>query len=211
MELVRISWEKRTFDVFFSLVILICTAPFWLFMLLMMLLEFLFIPSSRGGVLYAETRISQGRPFTLYKFRVFKRAALEQAMRKNGFVQTKELEQKAENLTHVGVLLRQIYMDELPQLINILKGEMSLVGPRPTNVHNYQRLLGEGKRAKFLCRAGLTGYFQTHKGLKMNKDQEQLDMEYAEFCKNNPGWKVACYDAKILAISVSTILRAEGT
>ncbi|MDP3741674.1 MAG: sugar transferase [bacterium] len=201
---------KRWFDIIFSLVILVVLSPILLIVILVMLLEFAFFAQSRGPILYSETRISQGRPFTLYKFRVFKKSALEGSLKNNGFIQTKDLEQNPKNLTLTGRLLKQAYLDEIPQLINVLKADMSLVGPRPTNVKNFELNRERGGLAKSLLAAGITGYFQSHKGLKLHKDQEELDMEYARFMQTNPGWKVVLFDLKILLISIYTVLRAEG-
>lgn len=159
--------------------------------------------------MYSETRISQGEKFKLYKFRIFTLKSIEQAQ-KFGVVHTKKLEKDKKNMTFVGRMLKKIYFDELPQLYNVLKGDMSLVGPRPTNIENYQRGLMLGKESRTLIKAGVTGYFQSHKGLLPDADQEMLDMEYVEFVKSNPGWRVLMYDAKIIIVSIRTVFRAEG-
>ncbi|MDZ4244009.1 MAG: sugar transferase, partial [Candidatus Doudnabacteria bacterium] len=207
MQIVTIPREKRIFDIIMSVFLLILLSPFIVAVLWAMLLESVLIPSSRGRFFYSETRISEGRPFTLYKFRIFKQSSLEKFFDQNGFVQTKELENDRKNFTYVGSILRQIYMDELPQLICVLKGDMSLVGPRPTNPVNAKRWLQEGKYSKHLIKAGLTGYFQSYKGTKHSREQNQTDMKYIEYCRNNPGWKIVLLDAKILIISAITVLK----
>lgn len=210
MEPVKLPLGKRLFDIVMSLLILLLSLPFVVLLLIVMFLESIFVPSSRGRIFYTETRISEGKPFTLYKFRIFKIAAINEALAKGPSIETKVLEQDQKNLTFTGRLLKQVYMDELPQLLNVLKGEMSLVGPRPTNMVNAERWRWEGKHSKFLIKAGVTGYFQSHKGRKLNADQEELDMWYINYCRSNPGWKVVLMDMKILLISLLTILRAEG-
>ncbi|PIS04735.1 MAG: hypothetical protein COT81_04935 [Candidatus Buchananbacteria bacterium CG10_big_fil_rev_8_21_14_0_10_42_9] len=200
---------KRVFDIITSLFILLLLSPLIVVILLAMALEALVSNQARRAFLYKETRISQGRLFTFYKFNIFTKQGLSQHQ-VNGIIHTKNLEKNKSNLTFVGKILKQIYFDELPQIINVLKGDMSLVGPRPTNQENSERLFKEGQHAKYILKAGITGFFQSHKGLEVHGDQNELDMEYAEFIKNNPGWKIILYDIKILLISVKTVLRAEG-
>ena len=207
---VPLPLAKRLFDIIVSLLLLILLFPLILIIIAAELIEFALSPSSRGRIFYWETRISQGRPFTLYKFRIFKKSALESFRKSNGIIQTKTLEHDRANLTFTGRLLRRAYLDEIPQLLCVLKGDMSLVGPRPTNPQNYELKLAMGNQAKRLLKAGITGYFQSHKGRKLRKDQETLDMEYFQFIQTSPGWKVALFDLKILVISIYTVLRAEG-
>ncbi len=207
---VKLPLAKRLLDIVVTLLLLFLLSPFMALIALLMFGEGIFVASSRGAIFYSEQRISQGRPFVLRKFRIFKQAALRSALRQNGFIETKELENDSRNLTGVGRLLKKIYMDELPQFWNVLKGELSLVGPRPTNSLNAQRWLREGKYSKHLIKAGVTGYFQSHKGRKLQRDQDEMDMEYINFVRQNPGWKVVLFDMKILVISLYTILRAEG-
>lgn len=198
--------EKRVLDIIIGIFLVIILLPFIIFVLLVMLVEGIFLRSSRGPIFYTETRISQGETFKLYKFRIFKTDVLNN----RDFIETKRLEENKNNLTWAGKMLKQIYMDELPQLINVFHGEMSLVGPRPTNLKVSQKLFDEGSLSKFLIKAGVTGYYQSHKGNKFHADQEKLDMMYVDFCRNNPGWKIVLYDLKIILITIWSVLRAEG-
>lgn len=209
MEKVKIPITKRIFDIIIAVVAIFLFSPLILLILLAMLIENFLISSSRGKFLYSETRISAGEPFTIYKFRIFKNRAIK-IFGEDNIIHTKQVEEDKENLTYVGRFLKRIYFDEIPQLFNVLKGDMSLVGPRPTNIENYEKSLRVGDLSKFLIKAGITGYFQSHKGLKMYNSQEETDMEYVEFCMKNPGWKIVLYDLKIILITIKTILRAEG-
>jgi lipopolysaccharide/colanic/teichoic acid biosynthesis glycosyltransferase len=130
---VDLPCPKRAFDIIFCLVLLILLLPLILIILIVHYLEQVFSISSRGPLIYSEVRISKGKPFNIYKFRIFKALASRDYLLKHGFVQTKALEQDKNNLTLAGRFLKQIYMDELPQIFNVLKGEMTLVGPRPSN------------------------------------------------------------------------------
>lgn len=209
-DIIPLPISKRFFDVLIILILLPITVSITLIILIAMCVEMLVRPSSRGSFFYHEIRISQGNPFQLFKFRIFKKEALHNAANGNAIVQTKRLEHTKGSMTFVGKILKQIYLDELPQLWNILKGDMSLVGPRPTNKEKYEKGIQEGRKAKLILKAGLTGYFQSHKGLALAKNQETLDVEYANFIASSSGLSIMLYDTKILLISILTIFRAEG-
>ena len=208
-DLIPLSPYKRAFDVLASSTIVIVLSPVMLALLLLFYLEEMIHPAAHGPLLYSETRISQGKPFTFYKIRTFKPTSLARA-KSNGTVNTKELEQDWRNFTLTGLMLRQVYLDEFPQLFLVLTGVMSLVGPRPVNPEEYTRGFANGIRAKTFLKAGLTGRFQTHKARMYNLNQEETDMAYAQFCRTNPGWRIVLHDCKILCQTVLTVMRAEG-
>ncbi len=209
-EPVDLPWQKRVFDIFFSSVLILLLSPFIIFVIFLGLLEQIFVPASRGPIFYSETRISKGKPFTIYKFRIFKAGKTQGYFKEHGFVQTKALEGDKNNLTLVGKILKQIYMDELPQLYNVLKGDMTLVGPRPSNEVVTWEDGQAGIFQRYLFTGGMTGPFQTHKDSKIPLNQNQVDMEYILFCKNNTGGKILINDIKILLETVLIILRAKG-
>jgi lipopolysaccharide/colanic/teichoic acid biosynthesis glycosyltransferase len=201
---------KRIFDVAVSIVLLILASPFMLLIIFSMVVEGILDSAARGSLFYSEIRISQGHPFNLYKFRIFKMSSLKAAWYRDHFIHTKALEQDSANLTRVGRILKQSYMDELPQLFNVLLGDMTLVGPRPTNAENASKWLQERKYSKQIFKAGLPGYFQSHKGLKLKQNQDEIDMQYIEFCQIASGYEILWYDVKILLLSLLTVLRREG-
>ena len=201
---------KRIFDIITSLTLLVGTSPIAILCIISICVEGLLVKRAGGPVFYSEERITADTIFILYKFRIFTTSALSHALVNQGRINTKRLEENSHTLTRTGWLLKQISADELPQLYNVLRGDMSMVGPRPTNVQNYRRYVEKGGRAKKIQRAGLTGYFQSHKGLVLKLNQEEIDMRYAHFCATSPGWRVVLYDAYILLLSIFTVLRAEG-
>ncbi len=209
LEIIPLSPWKRAFDVIASASIIVALSPVITLFLIAILLERLFMPSTRGPLLYTETRISQGEPFTFYKLRTFKLSSISNA-RKNGTIHTKELEQDFRNFTPTGLALRQVYLDEFPQLFLVLIGRMTLVGPRPTNPVEYKNSIEGGLHAKRILKAGLTGRFQSHKSVKYGLNQEQTDMDYAHFCKTHSGPFIVLYDAVVCLQTILTILRAEG-
>lgn len=207
---VNLPLAKRIFDIVFTLLLTLLLSPFIILVVILILFEQIFFPSSRGPVLYSEIRISQGKPFRIYKFRIFKVAASRDYFKQHGYIQTKALEQDKANLTLVGSFLKQVYMDELPQFINVFKGEMTLVGPRPSNevVTWHDGQAGVYQRYVGVC--GITGPFQVVKDLNSQASQNLLDMEYIIFYRDNPGWKVVLKDCRILWQTIWTVLRARG-
>lgn len=208
-EAIQMPFLKRLFDIVASALVILLLLPAIIALVLFSLLERCFSRTARGPLLYRETRISQGRPFTLYKLRAFRTPALERASG-NGIVNTKKLERDFRNLTLVGMVYVQTYLDEFPQLFLVLFGTMSFVGPRPVNTEIYERYVASKNRAKALLRAGLTGHFQTHKSRKFGLIQEEVDMKYAELCRTGSTLQILRHDFRILIETVYTIIRAEG-
>ena len=126
--IVRIHPLKATFDKTLALLCIVLLLPLLLVIALVIKVNGWLHPEDRGPVFYREARISQGRVFDLCKFRVLKTAVMEAARQKKGYDHAKPLEGREENKTRVGRWLQRWYLDELPQLFNILKGDLSLVG-----------------------------------------------------------------------------------
>lgn len=134
----------RFFDLLFSFLGLIVLSPFFL------LTALLIMADSRGGVFYCQTRVGKnGKDFRLYKFRT-----MTSGSDKKGLI---TVGAKDSRITRVGYFLRKYKLDELPQLINVLKGEMSLVGPRP-EVRKYVEMYTEEQRKVLSVVPGITDY-----------------------------------------------------
>jgi lipopolysaccharide/colanic/teichoic acid biosynthesis glycosyltransferase len=143
-----------------------------------------------GRVFAREERISRGRLFPLLKFRSTKPGEAE--------------------LTWAGRrLLRPWYLDELPQLLNVLRGDMSLVGPRPWPLELVEAQIASGRDYRARIMAGLTGPAQVTKGVE-GTDYEQLDRAYVDRCMSLGGWALARYDLRILAQTLRVLARGEG-
>lgn len=135
---------KRTFDVLFSGVGLLLLFPFFVLIALTIAI------SSKGGVFYKQKRIGfNGKPFDILKFRSMYVGADKKGLLTVG--------KKDSRVTPVGYYLRKSKMDELPQLINVFIGDMSLVGPRP-EVAKYVDLYSEEDKKVLSVRPGITDY-----------------------------------------------------
>ena len=135
---------KRLFDILFSLFILLFFLPFGIVLSVLIILE------SKGGVFYKQERIGKnGNPFYLLKFR---------SMRTNADKLGKlTVGMRDPRITRIGYFIRKFKLDEFPQFINVLKGEMSIVGPRP-DVKEYVDLYTDEQRTILLVKPGITDY-----------------------------------------------------
>lgn len=134
----------RLFDIFFSALGLIILFPFFVVFYLLIRIE------SKGGAFYIQERIGKnGKPFGLYKFRTMRVGSDTEGLLTVG--------ERDSRITRIGYILRKTKIDELPQLLNVLKGDMSLVGPRP-EVRKYTDLYTEEQRKVLSVRPGITDY-----------------------------------------------------
>jgi len=135
---------KRIFDILFSSFILLCFLPIGL------IISFLIVISSPGGIFYRQERIGKGgKPFFILKFR---------SMRTNSDTKGKlTVGMRDPRITKIGYFIRKYKLDEFPQFINVLKGEMSVVGPRP-EVQEYVNLYNDEQKKVLNVKPGITDY-----------------------------------------------------
>ncbi len=135
---------KRCFDILSSLLVLVVLSPFFLMLCLAIVID------SRGGIFFTQKRVGKNnRDFKLYKFR-----SMVSNAEKSGQLTVGTNDRR---ITKVGAFIRKYKLDEFPQLINIIKGDMSIVGPRP-EVRKYVDLYNEEQKKVLSVRPGLTDY-----------------------------------------------------
>ena len=140
---------KRVFDFLIALLGLILLSPLLLIMAVLIKLD------SPGPVFFKHERIGQnGKPFYPFKFRTMGKGAIEKGLGYN-------ITENDERITKMGRFLRNWGVDEFPQLINILRGEMSLVGPRPTFRYQVEKY-NDFEKKRLLVKPGLTGWAIIH-------------------------------------------------
>ncbi|MDR1262811.1 MAG: sugar transferase [Oscillospiraceae bacterium] len=183
---------KRILDVALSALMLIALAPLLAAISIMICLD------SPGPVFFLQRRVGRGgRLFRIYKFRTMYTYAPRS-------VATSMLASAPECITSLGRKLRKSSIDELPQLINVLHGEMSLIGPRPLvpeegEIHEERTALGA-----YRVRPGITGWAQVNgRDCVSARTKAQLDAYYA----NNLSWRL---DLKVLLYSVMCVITARG-
>ena len=183
---------KRGADVVLSLLALICLSPVYLLVALAVKL------TSPGPVLFRQKRVGRGgRLFTIYKFRTMRTDTPRDTA-------THLLQDPSRYITRVGAFLRRSSLDELPQFFNVLKGDMSIVGPRPALYNQYDLIAAREKAGVNAVRPGITGLAQIS-----GRDELPIpvkvryDREYVE----NLSLKM---DARCFFGTIWSVLRAEG-
>jgi lipopolysaccharide/colanic/teichoic acid biosynthesis glycosyltransferase len=172
-------------------------------------LDRVFAPRDRGPSLYRERRISRGREFDLLKFRTLRTAALEHQRHEEAHARL--LENDAENLTWAGRrILKPWYLDELPQLFNVLRGDMSLVGPRPWPASMVRAQVAAGLDYRNHAMPGWTGPVQVQKGIVDPAGYTKLDLAYVDACRSWSGLRLVGHDLRLLWRTVKVLVRGEG-
>jgi len=199
---------KRVLDVSIALVLLVVASPVFAFLFLAIGLDMAFRRDDRGAWLYRERRISRGREFDLLKFRTLRRDALAGMQ---GESHVRLLEADESNLTWAGRrILKPWYLDELPQLWNVMRGDMSLVGPRPWPPSMVAKQVAQGLTYREEFVAGWTGPAQVQKGATETAGYAQLDLAYVDACRQMSALQVVRKDLGILWRTVLVMARGEG-
>jgi exopolysaccharide biosynthesis polyprenyl glycosylphosphotransferase len=193
---------KRAFDILGSAVMLLLLSP------LLLVMAIAIVVTSRGGALYRSSRPGIGGvPFDCLKFRTMfvdaehTQAALEQHNEASGALFKIRDDPR---VTSVGRILRRFSLDELPQLWNVLRGQMSLVGPRPLPVRDFERL-EEWHKKRYLVLPGMTGLWQVSGRADLDFDDlVRLDFLYLE------RWSVSL-DLTILLKTIPAVLGRRGS
>jgi lipopolysaccharide/colanic/teichoic acid biosynthesis glycosyltransferase len=204
---VPLSRAKRVEDIVVATALLLAAVPTAAVALAVMGVDMAVSRRDRGRFLYRERRVSRGQEFELVKLRTVRQSALDRMDEPGGHARL--LEADPANLTWAGRhLLKPWYLDELPQLVNILRGEMSLVGPRPWPPSLVERQVERGVDYRLRVPAGWTGPAQVAKGT--DASFEALDLEYVACCARGGGMALVRHDLGILRRTVATLLRGEG-
>jgi exopolysaccharide biosynthesis polyprenyl glycosylphosphotransferase len=169
---------KRVFDVAASAVLLVLCAPLLPIIALAIRLD------SRGPLLFIQTRAGLGgAPFRVFKFRTMYKGAdqkLEELVRLDELAEPMFKLKRDPRVTRVGRVLRRLSLDELPQLVNVLKGDMSIVGPRPEQIDLVHRYRPE-HRFRLAVKPGMTGPMQVYgRGALTFSERLAVELDYVE-------------------------------
>lgn len=160
---------KRFFDIFFCLISL----PF-IFVLILIIAPLIFL-GDKGSIFYVAPRLGkQGRVFNIIKFRTMNMNAPD-IRNKDGSTFNSKTDPR---VTRVGRFLRKTSLDELPQIINVLKGDMSLIGPRPNMATTSYDKLNDIRRKRLTLRPGITGYNQAYFRNSISSEEKYLNDVY---------------------------------
>ena len=182
------TWMKRLIDLVISVILLLICSPLFLFVSIV--LSFYY----RGSPFFLQPRPGKnGRIFTVIKFRTMNQRQDEEG----------NLLPDAERLTTMGKFIRKTSLDEIPQLLNVIKGDMSLVGPRPLLVE-YLPLYSEEQARRHEVRPGITGWAQVNGRNAISWEQKfRYDVWYVDHLS-------FALDVKIWLMSVTGVFSTEG-
>lgn len=191
---------KRTLDIVFSLILLILTSPIMLITAVCIKLE------DHGPVMFMQERITyNNRPFIIYKFR-----SMIVDAEKNGAQPAVDGDSR---ITKTGSFIRKTRIDELPQLFNVLKGDMSIVGPRPERVEHVEKYTKDIPEFRYRTKVkgGLTGYAQVYGKYNTSAyDKIKLDLMYIERYSILLDLMIVVMTVKVLFMKSSTEGFTEG-
>jgi lipopolysaccharide/colanic/teichoic acid biosynthesis glycosyltransferase len=190
------KFGKRLFDFVFSLLISVCLFPLFLLCCLAVKL------TSKGKVFYLQERAGRnGQSFTIFKLRTMVVGA-DKSQRLGEEVSANDI-----RITLVGKVLRRLKLDELAQIINVLKGDMSLVGPRPT-LPGYLDEYEKWELQRFNVRPGITGLAQVMGNIELTRLQRSYyDVKYVENVTLFNDLKILCKTVAVLFVGERRFLK----
>jgi len=190
---------KRAFDISVSLVILLLSAPFMLMVTMASLIESM----GRDPILYSQVRVGRrGKPFRVYKFRSMRTDAESDGV-------ARWASKNDARVTPLGKFIRKTRLDELPQLYNVLKGDMSLVGPRPERPEFVEQLSRDIPyyAERHWVKPGLTGWAQMLYPYAATEEDTKRKLEYDLYYVKNGGTML---DTIILLQTIEVVLLGKG-
>lgn len=182
---------KKVFDLSVSLFLLVILTPF--FAILSLLIKI----TSKGPVFFVQERGGKnGKPFKIIKFRTMQERTVD-------LYTDYEISEDDRRITRIGLILREMSLDELPQLINVVKGDMSLIGPRPTLLSQI-RDYDETEKKRLIMLPGITGLAQVSGRNSLTWPEKiKYDIFYVEH------WSLVL-DIKIMLKTIKVIIKREG-
>ena len=200
---------KVIFDKVVSVIILFISLPTFFFLYFFNLIEGFLIPENRGSLFFYYYAVSGGEIFKKYKIRLIKEKYIDKELRAKGDWHAFSREWTPESRTYLGRFVKKFYLDELPQFYCVLKGDMSVIGPRPLAVHHYERDLQQGNVARTLIKGGILGLGHIMKG---TPEMGKADFEYEYISRyiNSSSLSLLLFDMTIMWKGVLVVLKGKG-
>lgn len=202
-------FPKMVFDRVVGLCGCLAALPILLAIKIAYTIEGLMVPENRGAMLFSYNAISQGRVVPKYKIRLIKCKFIDAEGARRGDWHAYSAEWTPESRTWTGGFVKKFYLDELPQFFSVLKGDLSVVGPRPLAVHHYERDRQQGNVTRFLLKGGLLGLGHIMKGTP-EMGNPVYEYEYADQYIRLSALGLLWLDLTIIARGLLIVLKGKG-
>jgi lipopolysaccharide/colanic/teichoic acid biosynthesis glycosyltransferase len=200
---------KTAFDKLVALTFLLISAPILIALKFAYLIEGWLIPENSGPMFFFYWSVSAGKKIRKYKIRLIKQKYIDPiGAKKNDWIAF-SAEWNADSRTYVGGFVKKFYLDELPQFWSVLKGDMSIVGPRPISVMHYERDRAQGNVSRSLLRGGLLGLGHINKGTS-EMGNPVYEYEYIDQYLKRSSLGLLLLDLWIIWKGINVIVRGEG-
>jgi lipopolysaccharide/colanic/teichoic acid biosynthesis glycosyltransferase len=200
---------KTTFDKLASFTLLTLSLPVFLLLKLVFIVEGWLIPENKGPLFFYYNGISAGKVIRKYKIRLIKEKYIDPEGAKRHDWIAYSSEWMPESRTYAGRFVKKFYLDELPQFWSVLKGDMSIVGPRPLSVLHYERDRAQGNVTRFLLRGGLLGLGHINKGTS-EMGNPIYEYEYVDQYIKRSSFALLCLDLWVIWKGVLVIIKGGG-
>lgn len=200
---------KFFFDKIVAFILLSLSLPILLTLKIIYMIEGFIFSENSGPMFFYYNAISQGKIFKKYKIRLIKNKFIDFKAAKLGDWSAYNAEWNKESRTYVGAFVKKFYLDEIPQFFNVLKGDMSIVGPRPLAIVHYERDLAQGNVTRKLIKGGLLGLGHIHKG-KPDFGNPIYEYDYVDQYIKSSEIGLLWLDMKIICSGIILILKGGG-
>jgi lipopolysaccharide/colanic/teichoic acid biosynthesis glycosyltransferase len=200
---------KIVFDKLVALILVLISLPILFLLKIAYFIEGILIPDNKGPMFFYYNAVSAGQIVRKYKIRLIKTKYIDPVGAKRGDWIAYSAEWTPDSRTYVGQFVKKFYLDELPQFWSVLKGDMSLIGPRSISVLHYKRDLRQGNVTRKLLKGGLLGLGHINKGTS-EMGNPVYEYEYIDQYIKRSSFSLLCLDLWIISKGIQVIMKGGG-